>query len=473
MYSGPEQHKEVDELDSTRTSLRLDHRPEKHHGLMLTLAMLTTITGIVSSLGAPLIPAIADRYEVELTDAQWALTSTLLVAAATTPVVGRLGAGTLRRPTILAGLVMVSLGTVLSAVAPNFTVLVIGRALQGVGIALTPLALAVARDVLRGRRVSSTIALLSVCSVAGAGLGYPVTGIIAQAAGLSAAYWTGAVLCLATFVLAVPLIPASPTTARIPVDWAGAVILAIGSSAALLAISQGESWGWASIRTVGLGILGVAGVLIWCAWTLRRHYPLVDLRLAIQPGVAAPNLVAVGAGVGMYTLLPLSIVLVQSSDPTWGLDQSISVAGLLILPYSVTSIAGSRVALAIGARAGFGLVLPLGVAALTCSTLGLAFCHSSLVWVVAWMTVAGLGGGLTFSSLPVLIVPHVPAHETGSALAFNLVLRYLGFSAGSAVGVTLMSVYGGGEHGFVWTLITISVVLAVVGVCTSLLSLRR
>ncbi|MFC9840835.1 MFS transporter [Rhodococcus sp. NPDC127530] len=67
---------------------------------------------------------------------QWALTSTLPFAAATTPISAD-SEWALRRPTILAGLVMVSIGTVLSAVAPNFPVLVIGRALQGVSIALT------------------------------------------------------------------------------------------------------------------------------------------------------------------------------------------------------------------------------------------------------------------------------------------------------------------------------------------------
>jgi len=65
----------------------------------------------------------------------------------------------------------------------------------------------------------------------------------------------------------------------------------------------------------------------------------------------------------------------------------------------------------------------------------------------------------------VLMVPHVPAAETGSAMAFNQVLRYLGFTAGSAVSVALMAAYGGGATGFERALITLSAVwlVAIVG----------
>jgi MFS family permease len=107
------------------------------------------------------------------------------------------------------------------------------------------------------------------------------------------------------------------------------------------------------------------------------------------------------------------------------------------------------------------------------STVGLALVHSNLVWPLVWMAVGGLGGGFTFSSLAVLIVPHIPPEETGSAMAFNTVLRYLGFSVGSAVSVTLMAVYGGGQQGFVWTLLTVSVVFAVVALGAWLLTTRQ
>ena len=79
------------------------------------------------------------------------------------------------------------------------------------------------------------------------------------------------------------------------------------------------------------------------------------------------------------------------------------------------------------------------------STVLLALAHDHLWQLLLAMALGGVGSGFTFSSLAVLMVPHVPQAETGSAMAFNQVLRYLGFTIGSALSVALMAAYGGGE----------------------------
>lgn len=435
--------------------------PKRHRTLLLTLGLLTTITAVISSLGAPLIPAIADTYDVAITDAQWALTAALLTAAVATPILGRLGAGQLRRQTIVVGLALVTIGAILSALPWGFAPLVVGRGLQGIGIALVPLALAVARDAIAPPAISPAIALLSVTAVAGAGLGFPLTAVIAQIWGLSATYWLGAILSATTLLMAWRFIPTGPPTIRLPVDWTGALLLSIGMGAALVSVSKGVGWGWGSTRTLVLGVTGIVLVAAWILWSLRRPHPLVDLRLATHPGVAAPNLVAFGGGIGMYTLLTSAILLVQ--NPSWGLDGSISLAGMMLVPYSVMSVLGSRLALIAMARMGAKLLLPIGCLIFASATAGLAFAHDHIGWVLLWMGIGGIGGGFTFSSLAVLIVPHIPQAETSSALAFNLVLRYLGFCVGSAVSVSLMSIYGGGDQGFTSTLLTMSAVFGGVG----------
>ena len=97
--------------------------------------------------------------------------------------------------------------------------------------------------------------------------------------------------------------------------------------AVLLTVSEGEVWGWASARTLVLGLFGLALLVVWVDWTLRSATPLVDLRMAVRPGIAAPNLVALVAGLGMYCLLTLSVVLVRADEPGFGLDEPVWVAG--------------------------------------------------------------------------------------------------------------------------------------------------
>src|SRR6202044_3563828 len=101
--------------------------------LVPTLVLSGSLMAVVSSLGAPLIPTLARVDGVSLSTGEWILTITLLTGALATPVMGRLADGPRQRAVILVALGAVIVGCVLSAVSNGFTVLIIGRALQGVG----------------------------------------------------------------------------------------------------------------------------------------------------------------------------------------------------------------------------------------------------------------------------------------------------------------------------------------------------
>ena len=265
-----------------------------------------------------------------------------------------------------------TLGTALAIVPTSYGVLVAGRAMQGVGMALLPLAIAVARDALEGERMNRAIALLSVTTVAGAGLGYPLTALVAEVGGLSAAYGLGTLLAGATLAMAWRFLPGSDEVAPMRVDWAGAALLSAGLLAVLLAVSEGEVWGWSSPLTLGLGAAGVALLVAWVGWTLRSATPLVDLRMAVRPGLAAPNLVAFVAGLGMYCLLTLAVVLVRADEPGFGLGLPVLAAGLILVPYSVMSVLGNQLARVVRVRLGAALLLPTGCLMFLASTVLLA-----------------------------------------------------------------------------------------------------
>jgi MFS family permease len=407
------------------------------------LVFVGLVVSVVSSLGAPLIPTIARELHVSLASAQWSLTATLVVAAVASPLVGRLGDGRHRRTVILGCLAGVVAGGVLAAIANSLLVLVAGRALQGLGLALMPLTMASAREHLAPQHAGRVIALLSVVGAAGVGLGYPITGLIADRGGVSDAFWVGSFVCLVALVLGAIVIPAPQAAGRSrTVDMAGALIIGLGLVALLIGLEQAPTWGWGAPRTLALLAIGLALLAVWARHELAITDPLVDLRLVRHRAVLTANVTGLLLGVTMYLVLVLLTQFVQL--PGFGLDESVFIAGLTLLPLSALSMMASRSLPALQGRLGLRPIIPLGSVAIALAMLFFAATSTALWQIFVTMGLVGIGLGYTFAAMPGLIVGAIPMRETGSAMGFYQVSRFIGFALGSGLCVTLLRAFAGG-----------------------------
>lgn len=130
-------------------------------------------TSIVSSLGMLLVPAISREMDVSVSNAQWMLTVNLLFGAISTPIMGRLSDGPHKKRLLLVSLTVILVGSVVAALAPNFTVFLIGRALQGLTYGIVPVTIALARRYASADKVQVSISSLSVTVATGLDLGTP------------------------------------------------------------------------------------------------------------------------------------------------------------------------------------------------------------------------------------------------------------------------------------------------------------
>jgi MFS family permease len=417
--------------------------PRHPRAYVPSLVAIGLVVSVISSLGAPLIPTIAADLHASLAATQWSLTATLLVGAVASPVIGRLGDGPHRRTVLLVCLALVTLGGAIAALAGGLGVLIAGRALQGLGLALMPLTMASARDHLPGARAGEVIALLSVIAAVGVGLGYPITGLIAEHLDASAAFWFGAVASGTAFALAALFVPA-PVAARRAhaLDGRGAVLIGAGILALLLALEKGADWGWGAPSTVGLLVAAVVLLALWTRNELVVEEPLVELRLVRRRSVLTANVTGLVLGMAMYLGISLMTQIVQL--PT-GMDQTVFVAGLTLLPLSALSTLSSRLLPLVRRRTGPRATIPMGATVIAMAMFFFAATGDALWEAFVTMGVVGLGLGFTFAAMPSLIVGSVPQHETSSAMSFYQVTRYVGFSIGSGLAITLLRAFDGND----------------------------
>ncbi|WP_407726686.1 MFS transporter [Rhodococcoides fascians] len=403
--------------------------------LVPSLLFVGVVVAAVGSLGAPLITSVATTFDVSLSSAQWTLTLALLTGAVTTPVLGRLGSGPHRRAAILGTLGVVSAGGILTALPLSFSWLLLGRAAQGVGLALTSMLMGVVRDHLSDKRSGSTIALLSVASTAGVGVGYPLSGFLAEHGGLRLAYGFGAVMTVMAFAVALRVVPVSTRTRATRIDVPGAVLLALPLTLVLVLISETALW---TSRPWTAGVLAAVSVVaagMWVRVELRSSAPLVDLRLFRHRAVVGANGAMFLGGIGMYLLLTLATRFAQTpSGAGYGFGLDVFAAGLVLVPFSVFGfLAGKLVPRALR-RVGAGSALTVSALIVLVALALFAGTRAGVGELCAVMAILGFGVGSFSAALPAVVLPVVPSAETSSVMSVNQVVRSVGFSFGSAIG---------------------------------------
>lgn len=422
---------------------------------MPVLVYATLVMSVVSVLGAPLIPTIAGEQGISLETAQWVLTGPLMIGAVLTPLVGRMADGPHRKTVVIATLALVTIGAVICATVTWFPVFIAGRALQGAGLGIVPMAISVARDFLPADKARNGIALLSISTPFGVGAGYPVTGTIAELGSYQIAYWFATLVSLLGMYLVWRVVPStSPHTPR-KLDFAGAALLGIALAALLLGISQGRTWGWTSLPTTLCAFIAVVFGAAWACWELRAENPLVELRLAAHPLVMSSNIMALLLGISLQGISSLVNRYIQSPPEVgYGFHAGLIITGFILMPSSFGTLASNYTSRWLHRRVGPAIMMPIGVGITGLTALTLAVQRDSPVGIGAVMLINGFGISTAFAAMPALIIQAVPPHETGSATGLNTVLRSIGGSIGSAASIAVLStsIPAGGElptdHGY-------------------------
>ncbi|KQR37672.1 MFS transporter [Microbacterium sp. Leaf159] len=446
--------------------------------IVAVLAFAGIASSITQTMVTPLIAQFPVIFSTSSANTAWIVTATLLAAAVAVPISGRLGDLFGKRRMILVLAVPLIVGGIVCAVAPTVEVMIVGRALQGIGSGMVPLGIALLRDVVPREKLSSSIATVSATLGVGGAIGIPLSAAVVEFAHWRVLFWAGSAITVLVVVAVWTLVPVLPPGARGQrFDWVGALGLAAGLVALILAISKGTEWGWSSWITLGLLGFALVVFVLWGLWETKTRDPLVDLRTTVRPRVLLTNIASIFVGFGMYASMLVMPQLLQLPAATgYGLGQSVLAAGLWMAPAGLMMLllspVGGRMTDARGPK--FTLVVGVGILAVG---YGVALLGMGSTWgLLVTGIVINSGVALAYGAMPALIMGVVPRSETAAANGFNTLMRSLGTTIGAAViGVVLAQMtnpIGGvdvpSEEGFRVALIVgagVSVVAAIVSAC--------
>ena len=384
-----------------------------------------------------LVPALTElRTSLHTTQVlvTWLLTSYLVSAAVCTPVFGRLGDMFGKRRMLLVSVGAFAVGNVISALGQDVGVVIAGRVVQGAAGGMFPLLFGIIRDEFPREKVGGGIGLVSSTLGIGSGVGLLLGGVLVDAYSWHAIFWLGAAASLVSVVAIAIFVPESPVRATGRVDWAGAGVLSVGMVLVLFGVSEGKTWGWGSVRVLGLIAGGVVVLALWLPLQARTRDALVDVATLRAPAVLMTNLSTLLIGFGMFGAYVLVPQIIEAPTSTgYGHGGSATHAGLLILPGSLSMLLFGPLSGSLGSRFGHRWSLLIGCVLSTVGLATIAELHDSDLQVASLWFVVTIGIGFAFAAMPNLIVASVPSDQTGQATGFNAVVRSVGNSVGTQV----------------------------------------
>jgi MFS family permease len=404
------------------------------------VGILAGALGMLESVVTPALPLLQRELSIDPDQGALLGIAMLITGALTAPIAGVLGDRHGGKRVLIWLMVVVTAGGLVSSLAPNLPVLLLGQGLEGAMVGAMPLSFILMRKLLPADRSPVAIGVVSGFFVGGGMLGPLIAGPIAE--GLSW-HWMFAIptmAIVAATVLVHRLLPddqPSRTDARI--DWPGVLLLSGIVLTFMAGLATARVMGSQPLLLVGVVVLLAVFVTGWVAVERRATMPMFDLRLLARPAIWRSYVVtfAVCAGAGLSIFLVPQ--LFQVSGDGYGFGASLTEVGRYLLPASaMAAISGPLAGLGVR-RFGSTAVVAAGIVLMTAGLIGMALVHTEVWHLIVGKALISLANGACITALVIKAATAVDQGTTGTATSLVLVIRVLGFATGIQIGGAVLT----------------------------------
>ena len=413
---------------------------------LVVLCFSLLVIGLDNTILNVALPTLQSDLDASASQLQWIVDSYMLVFAAALLTAGALGDRFGRKKALSLGLLIFGLGSGLSALAGSADMLILTRALMGIGGAfIMPSTLSILTSVFPAHERGKAIGIWAAVSGLGIVIGPVTGGWLVEHGDWSLVFLVNLPFVAAALIAGRWLVPDSRDPAAPRLDVGGFLLSSVGLGALVAALIEAPGRGWTDpMILAGFG-LAAAALAAFVAWEKRVREPMLDVRLFSNRRFSAAS----GAiALAFFALFGTIFFLTQYLQMVMG--YSALEAGIRIMPVAAGLILGGPLSAKLTERIGTKRVVSVGLLLVSAGLVLLsgAEVDSGYGLIAGVLSLIGLGMGLTMAPATESVMGSLPLAKAGVGSAVNDATRTLGGALGVAVlGSLLSSGYRAGMDG--------------------------
>ena len=378
------------------------------------------------------LPSIQKDLGASIGGLEWTINGYTLSFAVLLATGGRLGDIFGRRLMFLVGVVVFALSSATAGFAPDETALVISRVVQGVGAALMmPGTLSIITDAFPAHERGKAMGTWAGVSALALAVGPVLGGFLTEHVSWRAIFYVNIPVAIgAVFATLFAVRESRDTSVGREVDYAGVAVLTVGLTSLVLALVEGNSWGWGSPEIIGLLALAALALPAFVFVENRVKAPMVQFDLLSDRNFLGAVCVAMIISFGMLGVFFFLALYMQDI-----LGYSPLEAGIRFLPSTLMIVGVAPVAGRLSDRFGPRWLIAVGLVIVAASLFSFSriAVDSTYLDLLPGFMLLGIGIAMTMSPMTSAAMNAVPVQKAGIASGVLSMFRMVGGSLGVAV----------------------------------------
>ena len=384
------------------------------------------------------LPSIQRGLHFSPVSLQWIVNAYTLVFGGFLLLGGRAADLLGRQRLFIAGIAVFTVASLMNGIAPSSSVLIGGRALQGLGAALvSPAALSIVMTTFaEGRERTRALGIWSAIAAGGGAVGLVLGGLLTDTLSWRWVFFINLPIGIAAALLSLRYVPNTRAERRPEtVDLGGAISVTAGLLVLVFGIVKAQEYGWTSARTLGTGALAVTLLTAFVVIELRSKEPLIRLGIFRIRSLTSANVSMLFVVSGLFAMFYFASLYVQEI-----LGYSPLKAGVAFLPITAGIVIGAGVSQQLIRQIGVRSVPLIGLAMSSAGLflLGRLPTHGSYASdLLPGLMLMSIGMGLTFVPVTLIATTNIEPSDAGLASGLFNTSQQVGGALGLAALSTL------------------------------------